>query len=223
MSSVSNADEATSEFDQVVAEVAVVSDHSTLVLTFESDEPAHEVIDDLEAAGFDWAEADIVGDDLILDSSEDSASSSSAASLPTASKMVQLTEPPPAGSPPSPVYCNEDWTSGNPAGDGVFGTQRPCDRPGAAWYFKVGTATRSIAVGNVSERGLDWWRDGLKKTRQGYHPSVPVSYIFHGSFPGAAQSSISFNDVITGRHDVAGGGNFTVRYNGYLAYKGRRR
>jgi hypothetical protein len=40
---------------------------------------------------------------------------------------------------------------------------------------------KSIIVGNISERGVEWWRN-LRFTSQNARHSVPVDYTIHGNF-----------------------------------------
>ena len=83
-----------------------------------------------------------------------------------------------------------------------------------AWGFKISPALQAIIVGNVSERGLSWWRNGVAMPMNSPH-AVPAYYQIHGSMTGAnPNTQIDYQDYITFRHNVGSGGSGSITWAG---------
>lgn len=103
-------------------------------------------------------------------------------------------------------------------GNGVFTAQYNCGSPRTIpWSFRLSASLRATVVGLISEQGLDWWRNGVRQTRNAPHPGVPADYHFHGTMnPVYAGNYIDFQDVITWRHNIGPGGTMVLTFAGTL-------
>lgn len=85
-----------------------------------------------------------------------------------------------------------------------------------AWGFKLSAGVQAIVVGNVSERGLSWWRNGAAMPQNAPH-NVPASYHFHGTMsPTYNPCHVDYQDYLTFRHNVGPGGTGSVTFAGGL-------
>ncbi|MDQ2737883.1 MAG: hypothetical protein M3Y35_04505 [Actinomycetota bacterium] len=65
--------------------------------------------------------------------------------------------------------------------NGTFNLNRLCSGLNQIrWTYQIGPISRSIIVGNVVERGLDFWIDGQPQSRNATH-TEPAGYFFHGT------------------------------------------
>lgn len=72
------------------------------------------------------------------------------------------------------------------------------------WGMTINPSVRSIIVTNVSERGMDWWYNGVKKGRNAPH-NVYKTYFFHGTFnPAASPGTVKMDDLMTFQVKVGG-------------------
>lgn len=82
------------------------------------------------------------------------------------------------------------------------------------WGFRISTAVKAIIVGNVSETGLRWWRNGYLGGQNAAH-NVPADYLFHGNMnPVWSTDHISYQDYMTFRHNLGGGGTGSLAFAG---------
>lgn len=96
-----------------------------------------------------------------------------------------------------------------------FTIQYSCgSRRRLAWSWKLSAALRAIIVSPVSERGLEWWRNGAFAGQNAPH-SAPKDYTFHGNMnPVYAGNDIDYQDYATFRHNVGPGGTGSVIWSG---------
>jgi hypothetical protein len=119
------------------------------------------------------------------------------------------------GSAGSPIVllCNSyrSWSDAN----GRFTLQRACGGTTAPWGFKLSATVASSVVGYVREGGMSWTKNGVSQSRQAGHVELP-SYQFHGSFSGltGARDRVVWYDVLSWKHNLAGGGNATLTVSG---------
>ncbi|MBE7702305.1 hypothetical protein H9623_18595 [Oerskovia sp. Sa1BUA8] len=72
------------------------------------------------------------------------------------------------------------------------------------WGMTINASVRSIIVTNISERGMDWWYNGVKKGRNAPH-NVYKTYFFHGTLnPTASPGAVKMDDLMTFQVKVGG-------------------
>lgn len=82
------------------------------------------------------------------------------------------------------------------------------------WGFQLSNAVQAIVVSNVTERGLEWWRNGAFAGQNAGHVA-PKDYRFHGNMgPVYAGNHIDYQDYLTFRHNVGSGGTGSVTFAG---------
>lgn len=83
-----------------------------------------------------------------------------------------------------------------------------------AWSYRISPQVQAIIVSNISEQGLDWWVNGVKKPRNAPH-NVPKDYLLHGTMSGATRGTqVDYQDYITFRHNLGGGGTGSITWAG---------
>lgn len=99
--------------------------------------------------------------------------------------------------------------------NGSFDIQYSCHSPRTlAWGWKLKPAVKNIVVGSVSERGLEWWRNGGFAGQNAPHV-VPPDYHFHGTMkPVYRNDDVDYQGYITFRHNVGSGGTGSVSMAG---------
>jgi hypothetical protein len=116
------------------------------------------------------------------------------------------------------LLCNNyySWSDSN----GTFSLEHKCKGNTAPWGFWLSKKLRSIAAGPVTERGMDWVRNGKKMARQSPH-TVPADYVFHGTFSNSPDGTrISYDDLFTFRHNLGPGGTVTLSIAGNFVLTG---
>ena len=114
-----------------------------------------------------------------------------------------------------PCGSGNTWYDSN----GKFNLQHQCGWTTVPWSWTMNSNLHPTVVGTVYERGMDWWKNGVKQPRQAPHTDAWPNYIFHGTFSGSPTGTrIAYEDVITWRHNVAGGGTATLRLAGNFYY-----
>jgi hypothetical protein len=76
-------------------------------------------------------------------------------------------------------------------------------------------------VGQISEDGLEWDKNGVSMPKNAPHVIAP-GYIFHGSIrPVKKNDVIAYYDEYTFRHDLGPGGSGIVYVHGRFQLKGK--
>lgn len=120
--------------------------------------------------------------------------------------------------PVRPDYGVDMWCWGSlnvPDGNGDFSIQYNCGSPRTLpWGYQISSAVQSIIVSPVSETGLRWWRNSYLAGQNAPH-TVPANYNFHGTMnPVWATDNVSYQDYMTFRHDLGGGGTGSITFAG---------
>jgi hypothetical protein len=99
--------------------------------------------------------------------------------------------------------------------NGSFGIAYNCGNPRTApWHFQIASQVRAIIVGNVNEQGLSFWRNSFFAGQNAPH-TVPSDYLFHGTItPALYWDSIDYQDYISFRHNLGGGGSGAIAFAG---------
>lgn len=109
--------------------------------------------------------------------------------------------------------CNRAHTA--TVGVTIFTIQRACNGTTAPWGLRLTPAFQATTAPTVTERGMMWWVNGVKRPNQSPHVNYPRGYQFHGTFSSvSAGNLLVLDDNISGRHVVVGGGNFVVTFSG---------
>lgn len=79
------------------------------------------------------------------------------------------------------LACQQDLTRSDR--NGVWGLRYACLPAYAvlSWHYRLSPAAQATAVGVVDERGLSWWRNGIRQAQNAGHPGAPADYRFHGT------------------------------------------
>jgi hypothetical protein len=81
--------------------------------------------------------------------------------------VTPYTNPPPppvGGNGYHDIHCDVDKLFSD--SDGTFGVQRNCGVNKAPWNYTFSPGLIALCHGPVTERGLDWWVNANRKTRQ---------------------------------------------------------
>lgn len=113
----------------------------------------------------------------------------------------------------TPMWCGSFVSQGD--SNGSWSIQYYCGTTRTLpWGFQLSVAIQAIIVGNVSERGLSWWRNGAFAGQNAPH-TVPPSYLFHGTMtPVYAGNQIDYSDYFSFRHNIGGGGSGAISLAG---------
>jgi hypothetical protein len=124
---------------------------------------------------------------------------------------------------PQNIDCegSGNWSDSN----GKLSLQYTCNssrRTGyLAWGYRISSGVKAIITGGVSERGLSWWRNGVAMPSNAPHPGVSKDYVFHGTMTGAnSNMDITYQDYLTFRHNVGGGGTGSIAWAGKVHTRG---
>ncbi len=75
--------------------------------------------------------------------------------------------------------------------------------------------------GLVTPGAMKWWKNGNGMPMNSPHYISGCGYTFHGTYnPVAKGDRVSYGDVFEFRHNVADGGDATVRISGKLKFRG---
>ncbi|EPE34283.1 hypothetical protein GLAREA_09977 [Glarea lozoyensis ATCC 20868] len=115
-----------------------------------------------------------------------------------------------------PTYFSCEGSADYSDSNGKLSLQYTCSsKYYLAWGFRISAPVQKIIAGLVSERGLAWWRNGIKMPMNAPHPLVSKNYIFHGTMTGANPDTIvEYNDYITFRHNIGPGGSGSIYWQG---------
>lgn len=172
---------------------------AVLNLTFTHPVPERQVRDVVAQIGGD-------PDSVVVDGQ------SATASMEPGDEMVAMAGP--TGQGP-PCGSGNTWFDSQ----GTFNLQHQCGWTTVPWSWKMKSTLQASVVGAVSERGMDWWKNGVKQARQAPHLNYPANYTFHGTFSGAPTGTrIAYENMVSWRHNTAGGGNAVVSLGGQFYY-----
>lgn len=95
----------------------------------------------------------------------------------------------------TPVVCGHAYSF--PSTWETFSWQRTCGSKIGAWGVKLASAVGGLATGEVTETGMSWYINGIKKGQNSPHLE-PWYYQFHGSFnPIATGQDVMYTDTFT--------------------------
>src|SRR5262249_7331370 len=89
------------------------------------------------------------------------------------------------GPAPYPISCKHGWYRVDAEGSDAE-IIYDCEKGEIQWGFTLSAFNQSIAVGDVTETGMIWFRDGVGPKHAEAHVRTP-SYRFHGTFPVPAE------------------------------------
>ncbi|WP_455358708.1 hypothetical protein [Streptomyces sp. SYSU K21746] len=128
----------------------------------------------------------------------------------------------PMGGDPGPKYRVIKCSTSNTVitdRNGRFDVRYNCRHNNVNWGYRVSSKLVSIAVGNMQEKGLSWYK-GSRKIGQNAPHNVPVGYFLHGTQGGITSGDLlSWHDTMTFRVNAGGrpgtavlnvGGTFVV-------------
>jgi hypothetical protein len=72
------------------------------------------------------------------------------------------------------LYCNQLYPFSD--NNGTYTIQHACGGTTGPWGYKVAPALVAITVGNVSESGMAWTRNGATQPKQAPHPTEGAGY-----------------------------------------------
>lgn len=105
---------------------------------------------------------------------------------------------------------------------GQFTLQHRCGGNTVPWGYRIAEPLRAIAVTPVTERGVDWTKNGVVQTRLSPHTEA-ADYFFHGTFPDSPDgTTITYTDRYSFRHNVSGGGEVNIDIKGAFTATGTR-
>ncbi len=185
--------------------------NADLVLNFDTSISAVQVEDVLQSIGVDPLSLHVDGSQATATSMAQQSTSVMPTSAPSA--RLSVTATPMAGpTGGASLRCNQyySWADGN----GTYTLQHACGGTTAPWSYRIAAPLQSVIVGNVSESGMSWTRNGTAMPRQAPH-TVGASYLFHGTYnPAPDGSHILYQDTISFRHNISGGGSGIISFNG---------
>jgi hypothetical protein len=117
-------------------------------------------------------------------------------------------QPPPQG---EPMACGQEKTIIDD--NGTFDLRFQClpDQGVLNWGFRFNQRWRAMAISPVSERGLQYWRNGVEQRRNSDHVEA-IDYVFHGTMSGVfVGEHVEYADFFVFRADFGGGQTGTAR------------
>lgn len=120
----------------------------------------------------------------------------------------------PAQQPEDRLRCRENLQRSD--AHGTFYLQYTCGATEAvlAWNIRLTPQVRATVVGNVTEDGMWWWRNGGRQTKLAAHTRW-ANYNFHGSLsPVWNSDTVQYQNQLTWRHNIGPGGTARAAFAG---------
>jgi len=119
-----------------------------------------------------------------------------------------------------PISCSYEGGSGYyefSDSNGTFGVRNNCSYDVFNWNFTLASYWQSVAVGDVTETGMGWLRNGVGQPTNAPHVEPP-DYLFHGTLnPVYEGDEIFYTDHYDFEVDVDGNiGTASLLINGHL-------
>lgn len=88
--------------------------------------------------------------------------------------------------------------------NGTFNIRNNCGYGTVNWGFQMSRSLQNITTSSVTERGMDWWKNYKKQSRNAGH-IVSKNYQYHGTFkPTANGNTIGYGNSLVFRVNVGG-------------------